>query len=494
MNFEKFASLSRFDDELHAVRTAVEGSPAVKAERDKLLPNPSTVTYGAGTEKAKQQSKRYEKYIQNAEFEDYTNQTEQMMVGKLDLSKVSIEVPNQIDYLKVDSDGDKLSLAVGMLGDAVKNVLEAKWHIVLADYSGLPDLDIGKLSIDDVKNIKKVARVKFKQYSRESLIKYNTSTINGIHQVDFMMFKEHGYVFNKESGARESVTSYLVLGLDDDGNYYQEKHTEKAGEETSSTNRNYIKVGSESLKYIPFYVFSDEELGCGDFPQELGFLSKIANLCLHRYRQNADFKDYMSGLPPTDYVSVKDLDMEVFEKINGRRVIAKGEANIFATDSLSVTTSSSANGLESWFRYFEDTKETLKSYGAFMPDDGNEETATKARINAAQQNSVLIPIVDNLVEGVEMLMFYAGVFEGVWKQDDFESAKDKISVAINSEFDNTSLTGQEMLQLVNSQALAVSSNLTTQKMAIGKLYESGVYPSDMSLEEAEAELNASIEG
>lgn len=482
----KFIELAKYDDELCAVRIAVEGSAAVKHEREKLLPNPATVIHTEG-ERKDLQDKRYERYLRNAEFDAYTSQTQGVMLGKLDLQAANIEVPSGLEYLLEDSDGDGLSFANGLLGSGVKNVTEAKWHIVVADYQGLVELDVEDVSIADAEVAKKNARVKFKQYPRESLIQHNTSTVNGVRQVDFLKFREFGYTFNKETGTREAVTSYLTLALDEDGNYYQQKYTEGVnGVQSSTSERNEIK----GFNFIPFWVFSDEELQCGDFPQELGYLGRIAEVCYQRYQLSADFKEALE--PPTTYVGVEELNMDEFENINKRRVIAKGEENVIP-GKINVQTDDKSMPLQSFFDKFAETKQTLKDYGAYVPESGGDETATKARINAAQQTAVLLPLAANLIEGTKALFAYAGVFEGLWGVDGVEAAKEQITVAINTEFETNSLTGMEFQQYAMAIATLKDMGQYNDELVTKVMLEKGMYPKDMNADDIMKSLASGLE-
>lgn len=483
---EKFAELAKYGAELFAVRTAIDGSAAVKFEREKFLPNPATVIPTDG-DRLELNRRRYDKYILNAEFDAYTSQTQGVMLGKLDLKQADIVVPSALEYLLEDSDGDGLSFGNGLLGSAAKNVTEAKWHIVVADYQGLAELDIEDISIADAEAAKANARVKFKQYPRESLIQYNVSTVNGVRQVDYLKFMEIGYSFNKESGMREQIKSYLTLALDENGKYYQEKYLESAGGVKSGESER-VEIGA--FNFIPFWVFSDEELQCGDFPQEVGYLGRIAEICYQRYRLSADFKEALR--PPTTYLGVDSLDMGEFETINGRKVIAEGETNVIP-GTISVQTQNSTPSLDSFFKKFEETKQTLKDYGAYIPDSDSEETATKARINAAQQSAVLIPMVSNLVEGTKALFAYAGVLEGLWTTDNIEANKEQIEVSINTEFETNNLSGQEYLYFANAFASMKDSGDMSDEVRRRLMVEKNMYPKNMSYEEVERLLAASLE-
>ena len=226
----------------------------------------------------------------------------------------------------------------------------------------------------------------------------------------------------------------------------------------------------------------------------MGFLGRIADTCLHRYRLSADFKDYLKKMPPTNYVGVgSDFSMDNFEQNNGTKQIAIGGNNIFSTDNFTVQSSAAGGDLNAFFQKFEESKAKLRDFGATMPGSDAEETATKTRANLAQQTAVLKPLAANLIEGTKALMYYAGIFEGAYSLDNQEAAKESITVAINTDLDTVSLSGQEMNYVVQSQLLSIDGTVNNRDMAIRKLHEVGNYPADMSLEDVMKSLNNGIE-
>jgi hypothetical protein len=344
------------------------------------------------------------------------------------------------------------------------------------------DIDTVQVSISDAKQILANARVKFKEYPRESLVKYNTSMIDGIKQVDFIMLKEEGFVFDPKTGYREEIESHIILAIDEKG-YYQQKIVDgESGE----------KVYINAIPFIPFWVFSDRELKAGEFPQKLGYLAKISEQCYYRYILSADFKEAL--VQPTTYIGVgSDFSIESFTKVNGTSAIAKGESNLIPSDSLSIQSDSTSTTLDSYFKKFADSKETLKSYGAYIPDGGVKETATKTRSNSAQQNAVLVPMVDNITEGVKALFFYAGIFEGIFSADNMKDSKELIKVSMNKDFEAIVPTADEYGKYISGALMARDGGLYDDETVVKYLVEKGCYPSDTDSTDVTLGINKSIE-
>ena len=478
INTDMFEELALAHKDLLAIRTAIQGSPAVKHAKEIFLPNPATITYPYQSPRDIQQRKRYTKYLLNAEFEEYTKQTESTLIGKLALNQAVIEVPQQLEYLLQDSDGDNLSFANGLLGSAARNVAEAKYHLVIADYQGLPELDLDEISIEDAELLKANARVKFKEYGRESLVKYNVSIVDGVRQLDFLMLCERGFTFNKTNGTREALESFIILAIDE-GGYYQQKIVD--GEESE-------KVYFHSMPVIPVWVFSDDELKAGQFHNELGYLNKIAELCFQRYRLSADLKEQLS-VPATTFISVdSNFTIDSLEAVNGSKVIAVGEKNFIPSDSMSIATDATPDKTVNINQQLAVTKETLKSYGAHIPDSAGEETATKTRSDAAQQNAMLLPLVDNLVEGTKALFYYAGLFEGVSVEPE------SVTVGINKEFNVITPSADEVTKYVNASLIKIDGGVSTLDIEVDYLIEKGCYPADINRDDIMLALGKGLEG
>jgi hypothetical protein len=96
-----------------------------------------------------------------------------------------------------------------------------KWHLLVADYNGLSDVDLDSVSIADIELL--APRATIKQYARENVVNWHFDRVNGVMQLSWVQLLERGYKFDEESGEHEKLESYLILALDDNGDYYQQK-------------------------------------------------------------------------------------------------------------------------------------------------------------------------------------------------------------------------------------------------------------------------------
>ena len=158
-------------DELFLIRKFIEGEAAVKREGVKFLPHPNQLECNTP-----EQIRRYEAYKMGAELEDFPSRTLNDLLGAMNRHPAKVNLPEKLQYLIDDSDGDWLSLQASIEITA-SNCLQVGYHILLAEYDQLPSgLDV-ELSIADKAALNQ--RASIKHYPRESLKDWAWGKING---------------------------------------------------------------------------------------------------------------------------------------------------------------------------------------------------------------------------------------------------------------------------------------------------------------------------
>lgn len=492
MTISKQHYLAEYDNELKAVRRAVRGAAVVKKHNTEHLKNPSTIPSELmNSDEQKIAAKRYESFVAHAEFDEFTGQTEDVMIGKMAFDDAVIELPDRLNYLMESSDGDGLSFN-GLLEHSARNILEAKWHCVVADYQGLANVDISSASKADIEAAN--PKVVFKSYPRESVVFTDYKVINNTKQLSLIVFYECGVEVDHKNLSENKVESYLYLGLDENGNYYQRKEVYgSTGESQSDTGEIPVTVGGSPLKFIPIYIASDEELTSGGLPQELGYLSKISDVCYYRYWLSATFNEAMAKFVPTVFINNMDTQAyDDFKKINGRSSINWGGSNVLppsngGEQSVAAALLSANGTLEDFHKKFAETIDKLRSLGASIPSEGSSETATKAKIDSGQQNAVLKPLANNLEKMAKMLVLYAGMFEGLWNQESLEMNTESFSLSLNKEFENVKASAEE----VNAVLAIYMNGLYSREHTLTMLEQMGWTPKDA--EDMLTELDAEPE-
>ena len=408
------------------VRDAIKGAPFVKCKGEAYLVNPDT-TDRKNTDAGKANYKRYK---EGAEFESWTGQTQQSMIGRLNINEIQADL-GELDYLLSDCDGDGLSLA-GSIEQTANDVLAAGWRIGVVDYEGLTESALQDVSLADVKKMMSESKAKIKTYSRESVVKRHFATVNGRKQLQMIMFYELGEVIDTTTFKKETVESYLILALDENGEYYQQKIVK--GTTNQEGVREYIKVANKPLKFIPLVIIADHEVE-HELPQELGFLAPIADKCYHRYIVSAEYAFYLSKLAPTTIVYLDSrFSLEQFAELNGgSKDFAQGCVNVLVGESR-VEITSAENNVVAYQEKLKDNEEEARSIGAVIPKkDRSDNTATQAFINLAEQNSVLLPLIMNLESSYKWLIAYCAMFQQLTTQENVAEYAANVALALPRE-------------------------------------------------------------
>lgn len=433
-------------EEIIKVRDAIKGSAFVKAKRKTYLADPSEA---AGQIDKLLGKKRYAKYLEGAQFPEFTKQTLRHMVGRLNLSDAEVGLPDGVAYLAQDVDKDGSTIN-DLLVSIARNVLPVKWHLCIADYQGLTDLDTDALTAADIEAIR--PRATIKQYARENVVDWDFRRINGAMQLCYVSLREIASALNVDAMERSEVESYVVLALDQDGFYYQQKWVKvkdsQGNEGFESGERNYPIVGGERLTWIPAYIFSDEPINAGDMPLELGMLATLSDIAYNIYRVSADQKTAMRYLPPTTYILGMDsADLDVFEAANGRKYIETGAGcvNIIPGQG-DVKIIGADTQMQFYADYIKEQQKEVRALGGVWQTDGQtDKTALEVATNNAEQMSVLAGVAASIESGIKKLIAYCAMFEGLVAPDSVEDyAENMIAVNMKTDLGAVKLTPDEV--------------------------------------------------
>lgn len=423
------------------VRACIKGSIFVK-RMPELLPHPSQIDTSSEAQQA-----RYQMYLAGAEYDNFPRTTMLSMLGKMKIEDMSFDLPDKLEYLEEDADGDNTSLK-GMIDACARNVLQAKWHVLLADYNGMSDLDLESTSTAQLEEAN--PRASIKQYRRENVVDWHFARRHGRMQLDYLILKEVGEEFAPSSVGRTQIDSYLILGIDDIG-YYQAKIVNVIEGEYQTGEKNYPKINGKPLQFIPAEVVCDEEFTSGAMPQELGYLSLLTDLALSRYRVSADYKEALESLKPTVNVfGINSSEWEQFKGTNGRDYIASGAytPNIWSNESAKMELMESSQSLEQFEKYFERNEKKVRALGGvFETDKTGMRTATEVINEAEGQSAILAPTVGSIEAGLRRMVLYCGMFEGVWAKDNLVDNIDKFELYLPRDFAVRKLSVEEAKEL-----------------------------------------------
>lgn len=459
----KHPEFALMQPELTKIRDCVRGAFFVKLKQTDYLPHPSSLDKTSPSARM-----RYQQYIAGAEFDEIPSQTLKALIGKMELENAEIEVPERLEYLLEDADGDGMSIDA-MMSQAAQNILPAKWHVLVADYQGLSDLPTEGFSIADLKALK--PRATIKQYNRDYVVYWHFQRINGKMQLSYICFYEQGLIFNQAAMTQKTIDSYLILALDEEGNYYQQKIVSGADGGLQEGERSYVQVSGSPLKWLPVQIVSDEALQAGSLPVEMGYLSGIVDLTLARYQVSAEYKEAMRMLPPTtNFYGINAMDWEQFQEVNGRDYVATGAGAVNIFPGTATGELLSANiALEGYERYFKDNEAKLRALGAVFPADlsGNR-TATEVQTYSEEQSSRLVGLANCLEQAFARILKYCLMFEGLIPQDNVEQSGD-VSVRLKKDFGQSRISAQDVQQIRENYL----SGLIDRQEAVDQLAQGG---------------------
>lgn len=472
MSLQTITTHEQYDAALPLIvrmRAGVKGEPFVKAKGRTYLPYPSVIDDGSA-----ESEEAYAKYLSSAEFDEFPRQTLQSMTGRMKISESTVDLPDRLSYLENDCDGDGLSM-VGSLTDSVDDVLQVKWRILVADYQGLSGVDITALSKADLAALN--PRATIKSYTRENVVNWWFNRINGKLQLAFLMLQEVGSTFDLNNYKRETVTSYLILALDENGNYYQQKLV-KSADGIQAGERSPVTVnGGDPLKWLPVQIVSDGELPSGLMPMELGYLSPIVDKAYHSYTVSADHKEALRNLCPTINTSGwTEQKHALFSKINGRGFIATGSGIVNnLPEGVTAEVIGGDTGFEGYQWYFDNLAGKVRAMGgSFKTDQVSNKSATEAAIDSSEQNAFLDCLATSIESAYKRICLYCGMFEGLWSQDAIEDNLDKISIDMPRDFASQKITPDEQRVIIET----FMAGLYTKEQAIKMLVLGGVAPDD----------------
>lgn len=454
-------------DDVKMVRDCIEGEAKIKYERQEYLKHPDMIDATS-----QQALARYEAYIQGAEFEEYPAETERSILGAMTSGKATIEVPQALEYLVENCDGDGMPMA-GLYELLYKNQLEVKYHILVAEMASLQSV-----GITDTENMSQAEyaalglKASIKSYSRESLVDWDFERINGVMQLSLVVLEEKQTVRDKGDLSVKHVTSRLVLGLDDEGKYYQKKMIRGDDGAFESAEPFYPKVGGSELSWLPVEIVVDEETPAGKMPAATGYLRPVCAGALYRYRVSADEKEALRHMQPTTFTSGwKQGDFDLFKTLNGRDYIAFG-AGVSNNMPNGVEVDIKGLGVEidPFYKYYDRNARKLSAFGANTGEESRQaKTATEAASDVVKRIAIMNSIANNTERALTRMVSYCGMFMGLWSPDNVEDSIKQISIKLPREFSKMRITAED----VNSIVTARTGGLISKREAIRKLVDGG---------------------
>lgn len=458
------------------VRDCVQGEFEIKRQGTKYLKHPDMIDQAS-----EQARRRYAAYKDGAEFDDYPADTLRSMLGAMTKGKSTIDLPDKIAHLEENADGDGMPL-IGLREVCYKNLLEVKFHILVAEMDSLQSLGVDdlyrdkKLSVADLQRLNMKATIK--SYSRESLVDWDFRRINGVMQISLLMFEETETIRDNDTLISEDIVSRLVLGLDSNGQYYQKKYLKNKSGGFDSQEPFYPVVNGSRLNWVPAEIVTDEESPSGVIPAATGYIRAVCSASLARYQVSADEKEAMRHMQPTLFAKgARQGDDALFKELNGGRehiAFGSGVANVLP-NNMEVEVIGLGAQTEPFENYYIRNDKKLASFGANVGGDSQQtKTATQASSEASKRVAIMHSIVNNTERAIQRMVSYCGMFMGLWSPEDVEAAIDNFEVNFPREFASERISPEEVAAINN----LIMSGTYSKAEGVRMLVEGGFSVSD----------------
>jgi len=380
-------------------RAAVSGGRAVKAGRVKFLAplasmccNTAYDASGVGTisytsSLTLEGQAAYNKYLDNAFFEDVTGRTVRGLLGLIYSKPAKSEFPTEIEYLKENADGK---------GTPLREVSKAGCEeAIVSDWSGYltarPSTPEGssKKDVED-QNL----RPKLLHYKFESIINWNYEVINNIEKLSLLVLKES---VTKQDGFKVEVEDqYRVLQIIG-GIYHQSVYDKNCDIISESAP---VMVNGNKSDEIPFFWV---KAPCtGNAP--------IVGLADANFQQYKLYADYGGKLHYSSFVIYTETGAEASAnnlmgngvKWNNRNPDAKFEV-------LQPDGNSDGHRLA-----LQDISETMASQGAeqLRPRASGAESAEAKSLDKVAQNSTTSDVAITVSEAITKASNFASKWMG----------------------------------------------------------------------------------
>jgi len=457
----KHVQYTENEDELLKIRDAVGGEHKVKNSVNSLiyLPHPSdtdTTSEGAIT--------RYNRFKARAEFDEVAGATLISLGGAMwQTPAITDDLPSEIEYLMYNSDGANTTLSESMRATAYQ-VMQMGSHFLLADYDG--------------------AQAYIRHYPRESVFDWDYEMINGIKQLSYAKLIEHTSHVNKQTLARESRSTALILGLDENGHYYQQQITIDSDGIEQRSEMVYPEYKGAPMMHIPHYIVTDRPYCSSEMPLNYGVIHPIVLKTISRYQVNADLKEVLHrDAQPTPVTTGWDSDdmIDAYKKMNGGTMAIKlgssGGINLPAGVTASYLENKADNSY--YFKYLEANQKEIKAFGgSFDTSEATEEAVGTTKIKSAEQLRALVNIANSIEEGYKMLIDICfGFMSTSNKEPEYE-------LVINKEFNQSKLDPEERKAIAND----VTTTLISKQEGLRQMRDGGILKEEVDVILAELEM------
>lgn len=437
----------------------VNGERAVKSRGTLYLPKPNP------SDRSAENTERYEQYLQRALFFNATQKTLSALIGAVYRKKPFTVLPDSIDYIYDNIDGNGVSLA--QQSQRVTREVIAKGRCgVLVDY---PSVE-GNVTIERARN----------ENLQPYTVVYETKAIvNWLTERQGSQVKLKTIVLSEEVESitsiftTETIQQFRVLHLDENNQYVQ--YVYQIDDQENLTDQETIyptDANGNRLNEIPFTFVGSEN---NDYSVDEPPLYDLTNVNLSHYRNSADNEEasFIHGQPSL-FLYVNNGPAVNEANPDGIKVGSRA-ANILGADDRAELLQCNANALPR--ENMRDKEQMMIMLGARLITPSQQETAEAARIKHAGDNSTLGIIVKNVDNA------YTKVIE--WLQLFQTGTIEEFAFQINNDFFYEKMNAQDRTAWI----MDIQQGIVAVNDYREALRDSGLIPDDRTDESIEGDIN-----
>lgn len=406
---------------------------------------------------------RHAKLKERAYYTNFTGRTESAMTGAVFRKEFKKrELPDQIDYLLENADGEGMSLKQ-LAKRSISELLVAGNYGYLADYPEGPQ----NPSLEQVQQLG--LRANIKTYNAETIINFDTRVVNGVEVLSLVVLLESDKDYT-DIYSWKIKKQYRVLALTEEGVYTQAIYDESLA---LVGDVKMPKQNGSVMNRIPFYFIGTTDNKAGYDKPALYDMACINYAHLRNTAENEEAM-WMTN-QPMYHVNMGDTNPDAWKEQNPNGIQAGSRrAVITQNGSMDLV---QANPVSNYENAIKQKEEQAVAIGAkLITGVAANQTAEAARINASSETSVLNTIVGNVSEAMEGAIEDCARFMGA----DSES----VEIELNDSFYDQTLTAQD----ISAMILLKDGGLYTQEMALDKLRATGWVETDKTNEDLLIEI------
>lgn len=452
------------------IRDVLSGEDAVKKAKEAYLPRPDP------TDRSKENRERYEAYLRRAVFYNATRRTLKAMVGQVYMYQPQVKAPPIMDMVVSNATGEGVSIQL-----AAKRALEYTLAFsragVFVDYPSTEDDAPTSLADIESGRIRPTINIVHPQ----NIINWRTTPMGAEEIISLVVITED--FASMDDGFEITLQEqWRVLGLDSEGNYYQEvwrkvddpRYIKSQRPEYYLYELTYPRdFNGRPLRFIPFQFIGSEN---NDSRPDNPNFYDLASVNIAHYRNSADYEEsvFIAGQPT---LVISGID-EQWRKDN------EGTARVGSVGGIGIPKEGDAKFIQAQPNNLvkaamEHKERQMVALGARLIEEKKvQRTATEASLDNIGLSSTLASTARNVSEAIDWALKRAAEFIGVAESD--------VSFTLNTHFESYKLNSDERRQLLEEW----KSGLLTFEEAREALRKSGLATVDNL--EAKEQIDAAM--